>query len=140
MLGVLVYIHVFRGWTLTCHSRLLRLVLFIFSLATFCIHVYVFFLVSFSCFSSSSFCPLFGLIRLSPPVTHQYGYTPLHLACDEGHLEVARALMDNGADLGAKNNVSPYALPPYSHPGCCWDVFFWMCFVFVWLLVVPVVR
>ena len=32
--------------------------------------------------------------------------------------------MDNGADLGAKNNVSPYALPPYSHPACCWDVFF----------------
>ena len=81
-----------------------------------------------------------GLLRLSPPLPHQGGGTPLHWACYKGHLEVARLLMDNGADLGAKNNVSPYALPPYSHPACCWDVFLWMCLVFVWLLVVPVVR
>ena len=32
--------------------------------------------------------------------------------------------MDNGADPRAKDDVSPYALPPYSHPACCWDVFF----------------
>ena len=43
VLDVLVYILVFQGRTLTCHSLLLRLVLFIFSLATFCIHVYDFF-------------------------------------------------------------------------------------------------
>ena len=47
VLGVLVYIHVFRGWTLTCHSRLLRLVLFIFSLATFCIYVYVYLFIHY---------------------------------------------------------------------------------------------
>ena len=65
-----------------------------------------------------------GLLRLSPPLPHQGGHTPLHGACYGGHLEVARALMDNGADPRAKNKVSPYALPPYSHPACCWDVFF----------------
>ena len=110
MLGVLVYIHVFRGRTLTCHSRLLRLVLFIFSLATFCVYVYVYLFFPFSFFSFSSFCcSLFGLIRLSPPVTHQNGRTPLYLAISEGHMDMAVLLLEKGADPNAKNKVSPHA-------------------------------
>ena len=112
VLGVLVYIHVFRGWTLTCHSRLLRLVLFIFSLATFCVCVYVYvsLFFSFSSFlSSSSCCSLFGLIRLSPPVTHQWGGTPLHLAILYRRMDMAVLLLEKGADLNAKNKVSPHA-------------------------------
>ena len=115
VLGVLVYILVFRGWTLTCHSRLLRLVLFIFSLATFCIYVYVYLFLPFSSFSFSfsfsfsSCCSLFGLIRLSPPVTHQDGWTPLHLASYNGHMDMAVLLVEKGADLNAKNEVSPHA-------------------------------
>ena len=108
--GVLVYILVFQGGTLTCHSRLLRLVLFIFSLATFCIYVYVSLFFPFSSFlSSSSCCSLFGLIRLSPPVTHQWGDTPLYYAISNGHMDMAVLLVEKGADLNAKNNVSPHA-------------------------------
>ena len=36
----------------------------------------------------------------------QYGETPLTLACEEGHLEVVRALLAKGADVEAKPNVS----------------------------------
>ena len=36
----------------------------------------------------------------------QYGQTPLTLACEEGHLEVVRALLAKGADVEAKPNVS----------------------------------
>ena len=32
------------------------------------------------------------------------GWTPLHLSADEGHLEGARLLIDNGADLNVRNN------------------------------------
>ena len=113
VLGVLVYILVFRGWTLTCHSLLLRFVLFIFSLATFCVYVYVSLFFSlffiFSSFFSSSCCSLFGLIRLSPPVTHHDGYTPLHCAISKGRMDMAVLLVEKGADLNAKNNVSPHA-------------------------------
>ena len=110
MFGVLVYILVFRGRTRTCPSLLLRLVLFIFSLATFCIYVYVSLFFPFSSFlSSSSCCSLFGLIRLSPPVSHQGGWTPLHNAIYKGHMDMAVLLVEKGADLNAKNNVSPHA-------------------------------
>ena len=109
VLGVLVYIHVFRGRTLTCHSRLLRLVLFIFSLATFCVCVCVSVFSFSSSFPSSSCCSLFGLIRLSPPVTHQDGDTPLHLAISKGRMDMAVLLVEKGADLNAKNKVSPHA-------------------------------
>ena len=131
---VLLRILVFRGRTLTCHSP------FTTSCALYLISRYLGYLCFYICFLLLFSCFPIGLLRLSPPLPHQYDRTPLHNACREGHLEVARALMDNGADLGAKNNVSPYALPPYSHRACCWDVYLWMCLVFVWLLVVPVVR
>ena len=36
----------------------------------------------------------------------QVGWTPLHMAADSGNLEVARALVQAGADITAKNNVS----------------------------------
>ena len=108
--GVLVYVHMFRGWTLTCHSLLLRLVLFIFSLATFCVYVYVFLFFPFSSFSFSSFCcSVFGLIRLSPPVTHQGGDTPLYYAISKGRMDMAVLLLEKGADLNAKDEVSPHA-------------------------------
>jgi ankyrin repeat protein len=38
-------------------------------------------------------------------VTRQDGWTPLHVASEEGHLEVAGALLAKGANMEAKNNV-----------------------------------
>ena len=32
------------------------------------------------------------------------GFTPLHVASENGSLEVARLLIDHGADIGAKDN------------------------------------
>jgi ankyrin repeat protein len=37
---------------------------------------------------------------------YQEGSTPLMLACQEGHLEVATVLIENGADLNAKDDVN----------------------------------
>ena len=64
-----------------------------------------------------------GLLRLSPFLSYQENGTPLHYACNDGHLEVAQLLIDNGADVNARDKVISYALPLYSHPACCWDVF-----------------
>ena len=36
----------------------------------------------------------------------QDGDTPLHKACDESHKETAIALIDRGANIHMKNNVS----------------------------------
>jgi ankyrin repeat protein len=36
----------------------------------------------------------------------KFGYTPLHVVCKEGHREIAVALLDKGADIHMKNNVS----------------------------------
>ncbi|KAF5336989.1 hypothetical protein D9611_003112 [Ephemerocybe angulata] len=35
--------------------------------------------------------------------TDEYGYTPLHLACDRGHLEVVKLLLEKGADKSLKD-------------------------------------
>ena len=34
------------------------------------------------------------------------GYTPLHIACREGYKEIAVALIERGADIHMKYNVS----------------------------------
>ena len=39
-------------------------------------------------------------------VAPQNGYTPLHAAAMGVHLEVARVLLDAGADITAEDNVS----------------------------------
>ncbi len=40
----------------------------------------------------------------------QDGETALHSASSNGHIELAKLLIDRGADIHAKNNVSGYAL------------------------------
>ena len=35
----------------------------------------------------------------------KFGLTPLHLAAQEGHAEAVAALLDAGADGGARNNA-----------------------------------
>ena len=37
---------------------------------------------------------------------YQDGFTALHHAADDGHTEVARLLLDRGADVNSKNKVS----------------------------------
>ena len=36
----------------------------------------------------------------------QDGHTPLHKAAENGHTEIASLLIDNGADIDSKTNVS----------------------------------
>ena len=36
----------------------------------------------------------------------QYGWTALHLACNNGHVEVVKLLMSNNADISATDDVS----------------------------------
>ena len=36
----------------------------------------------------------------------QYGYTALHRACYNGHVEVVKLLMSNNADISATDKVS----------------------------------
>jgi ankyrin repeat protein len=36
----------------------------------------------------------------------QIGWTPLMRACSNGHLDIVNVLIDNGADVNDKNNVS----------------------------------
>ena len=36
----------------------------------------------------------------------QRGYTPLHIAAEKGHTEIASLLIGNGADVNSKSNVS----------------------------------
>ena len=39
-------------------------------------------------------------------IRHQGGWTALHYAARGGHIEVARLLLDRGADVNSKNEVS----------------------------------
>jgi ankyrin repeat protein len=41
--------------------------------------------------------------------TRTQGWTPLHIAAREGRLEVARLLLEGGADIKAKNDVRALA-------------------------------
>ena len=40
----------------------------------------------------------------------QDGWTDLHLACINGHLEVVKHLINNNADISATDNVSDHAV------------------------------
>ncbi len=42
--------------------------------------------------------------------------TPLHVAADEGHTEVAALLLDKGADIEAKDDVRAPSALRMSHP------------------------
>ena len=35
-----------------------------------------------------------------------YEWTPLHCASDSGHLEIVKYLIENGADVNAKNTIT----------------------------------
>ena len=45
---------------------------------------------------------------------HQAGNRSLSFACSKGHLEIARLLIEKGADLEAKDLVSMISLIPVS--------------------------
>ena len=44
---------------------------------------------------------------LSPPIQDEHGLTPLSVACECGHLEVATVLVQNGANVDYVDKVSP---------------------------------
>lgn len=47
-----------------------------------------------------------GLLRRAVDVNEQesgWGYTPLHLAAKEGHIETVKALLEHGAQVNAQN-------------------------------------
>ena len=46
----------------------------------------------------------------------QYKWTGLHLAAQNGHVEVARLLVEHTADVNAANKVSQQTLFPALHP------------------------
>lgn len=43
-------------------------------------------------------------------ISDSEGRTPLHWAIDRGHLNVAKALVDNKADVNAKVNSKPLTI------------------------------
>jgi hypothetical protein len=45
-------------------------------------------------------------------VPAQHGRTALHAASEKGHLEVAKVLLANGADITAQDKVRRALLPP----------------------------
>ena len=46
----------------------------------------------------------------------QYGYTALIVSAWSGHVEAMALLLDRGADLEAKEKVSPSTAPPACRP------------------------
>lgn len=51
---------------------------------------------------SITYAPIFVAFSLA---SVQFGITPLHLAATRGHVDVARALLEKGADTEAKDWV-----------------------------------
>ena len=49
----------------------------------------------------------------------QYGSTPLHLACDSGHTEAIKELLQSGADVEAKDEVSAESIGAVAVVGMC---------------------
>ena len=45
-------------------------------------------------------------------MSSQYGTTPLHEAAIKGHTDIAKALVEAGADVNAKDMVSAPTMPP----------------------------
>ena len=49
----------------------------------------------------------------------QHGRMPLHYACDNGHTEVVKVLLQSGADVEAKNEVSAESIGVVAVIGMC---------------------
>ena len=47
------------------------------------------------------------------PILGQDGDTALYIACQEGHVKVVKLLLDRGADIEAKTNVSYITMESY---------------------------
>ena len=56
---------------------------------------------------------MYGVQAVTMCMCEQDGWTPLHIACNKGHLEVAQWLLDNGATAdrlvqdSCKENIKP---------------------------------
>ena len=51
-------------------------------------------------------------------VVKRYGYTALHLAAEDGHVDVVKVLLQNGADVNAVDSKDQTALQMAAR----WDV------------------
>lgn len=60
------------------------------------------------------------------------GKTPLHRACEGGHVDVVQLLVERGADLEAKNAAGKTALVIAAEV-CFLPLFLFICFLFFYL-------